>query len=123
MLWFVGCIAALAVGVFNIILTKKRRVVDGEVVEVNASDKSVCVLYRPSDSAPPCEAWFKITDGNIPTAGQRVLVSLVKQGGTEPVPKIMRYNTMHKNRTMAGAEKAAFVIATVCLVMGIVSLF
>lgn len=118
-----GSLAALAVGVFNIILAKKRRVVDGEVVEVNAADKSVRVLYRPSDSAPPCEAWFKITDGNIPMAGQRVLVSPVRQGGTEPVPKIMSYNTMHKNSTMAGAEKAAFVFAAVCLVMGIVSLF
>ena len=125
MYWFIGGIIALALGVYYKSFEGKfckKRVVDGEITRIVTESQTVWVKYQYSYEQQPVEAAFTDEEADFSKleAGTRVLVCIDCLQPEKPV--IALYNISGKNRTVRGSERAAFIIAAVCFIMGIISL-
>lgn len=120
-LWFIISIGSFLLGMFykksneNMFNSK---LYDGEVVEINPSEKEIKVQYTADGRSMQFAAKEDGGDFSRIKCGQKVLV-LTRQG----IPISVTYNINAKDRSLGGSAKAAFIISAVCLFMGAVSLF
>lgn len=125
MYWFIAGIIALLLGTFYKITNGsfgKQKVTTGTITEINSESKTICVTYNLSASAPPITTEFtdQYDEFSKLTVGQRVLIAVNNSNPTNPVIALL-YNKKSKDRSVKRSTNAAFIIAVICFIMGIIN--
>lgn len=124
MWWFIGAVLAALLGIFY----RKtggsfanRRVCDGEISGIDLENEKISVRYSYSGEIFDVKMLSKDIDLSKLKIGTEVLVTVDLKN--PHIPLVLTINADGKNVSMKNSEKAAYIIASVCLVMGIISLF
>lgn len=125
MYWFIAGIIALLLGMFYKITNGsfgKQKVTTGTITKINSESKTICVTYNLSASASPITTEFtdQYDEFSKLTVGQRVLIAVNNSNPTNPVIALL-YNKKSKDRSIKRSTNAAFIIAVICFIMGIIN--
>lgn len=126
MIWFISGIVFLILGLFY--QKKKgdfgnRVVVNAEITQILEKEHCVYVKYAyPDDSEATVVMCSDVeADFSKLRIGTKIFVVIDKANPGCPI--IARYNTKGKNMTIENSAKAAFIVAILFFVVGIIKMF
>lgn len=126
MIWFILGIVFLILGLFY--QKKKgdfgnRVVVNAEITQILEKEHCVYVKYTYPDNCEATVAMCSDVDADFSKLriGTKIFVVIDKDNPSCPI--IARYNTKGKNLTIEGSTKAAFIMAILFFIVGIIKLF
>lgn len=125
MIWIIMGIIWLGLGLFY----KRKKgdfekniVVNGEITEICEKEHYVYVKYTYPDNREAIVAMCSDIDADFSKLhiGTKIIVVIDKANPTCPI--IAKYNVKGKNSTLEGSEKAAFAVAIIFFIVGIIKL-